>query len=66
MSLKAFHIFFVAVSVLMSLGVGAWGANRYLVTLNSGNLVLAVLCFLLGAGLIIYGFKVYKKLAELG
>lgn len=65
MSLKAFHIFFVAASVLMSLGVGAWGADRYLVTLNTSNLALAILSFVLGAGLIVYGFKVYKKLSEL-
>lgn len=65
MSLKAFHIFFVTVSVLMSLGVGAWSVDRYLATLDAQNLALAIVCFLLGAGLIVYGFKVYKKLSEL-
>jgi hypothetical protein len=65
MSLKAFHIFFVAVSVLMCLGVGAWGTNHYLKGGNGTGLGLAVMCFVLGAGLIVYGFKVYKKLSEL-
>ena len=66
MSLKAFHIFFIAVSVLMCLGVGAWGTNEYLASDGATGLGLAVACFVLGAGLIVYGFKVYKKLAELG
>ena len=66
MSLKAFHIFFVAVCVLMFLGVGAWGTNEYLVSGGATGLGLAVACFVLGACLIVYGFKVYKKLAELG
>lgn len=65
MSLKAFHIFFVTMSVLMCLGVGAWGTNRYLEGGNGASLGLAVLCFVLGAGLIVYGFKVYKKLSDL-
>lgn len=65
MSLKAFHIFFVTASVLMSLGVGGWAADRYLKTLNAESLGLAILCFALGAGLIVYGFKVYRKLSEL-
>ncbi|MCH7666237.1 MAG: hypothetical protein IH936_09965 [Acidobacteria bacterium] len=65
MSLKAFHIFFIAVSVLMCLGVGAWGTNEYLAGGNGTGLGLAVMCLVLGAGLIVYGFKVYKKLSEL-
>jgi len=65
MSLKAFHIFFVSVSVLMCLGVGVWGVNEYRSGANGTGLGLAILCFVLGAGLIVYGFKVYKKLSEL-
>ena len=65
MSLKAFHIFFVVVSVLMCLGVGAWGTRQYLESDQGTGLGLAVMCFVLGAGLIVYGFKVYKKLSEL-
>ncbi len=66
MSLKAFHILFVAVCVVMCLAVGAWGTREYLAASNVTGLGLAVACFVLGAGLIVYGFKVYKKLAELG
>lgn len=66
MSLKAFHIFFVMISIVMCLGVGAWGTKEYLAGSHASGLGLAVACFVLGAGLIAYGFKVYKKLAELG
>ena len=66
MSLKAFHILFVALSVVMCLGVGAWGTNEYLAGGSSLGMGLGIACFILGAGLIVYGFKVYKKLAELG
>lgn len=66
MSLKAFHILFVVVSVVMSLGVGAWGTHEYLATGNSLGIGLGIASFVLGAGLVVYGFKVYKKLAALG
>lgn len=66
MSLKAFHIFFVTVSVLMCLGVGAWSTDKYLASEGATGFGLPVACFVLGAGLIVYGFKVYKKLGELG
>ncbi|MFQ5525653.1 MAG: hypothetical protein ACE5GX_05270 [Thermoanaerobaculia bacterium] len=66
MSLKAFHILFVVLCVLMCLGVGAWGTGEYLASGSPTGLGLAVACFVLGAGLVLYGVKVYKKLAELG
>lgn len=66
MSLKAFHIFFVALSIVMFLGVGAWGTNEYLSAGSTLGAALAASCFILGAGLIVYGFRVYRKLAELG
>ncbi len=66
MSLRAFHIVFVAVSVVMSLGVGAWGTHEYLARGSALGVGLAATSFVLGAGLIVYGFRVAKKLAELG
>jgi len=65
MSLKAFHIVFVSVSVLLTLGVGAWGLNRYFQ--EGGDLNLA-----LGAGstvsaflLAVYGRYFLKKLKHI-
>lgn len=66
MSLKAFHILFVALSVLMCLAVGGWGTREYMAAGSATGLGLAVASFVLGGGLIVYGFKVYKKLAALG
>ncbi len=65
MSLRFFHIFFISVCVVMSLFVGGWGVRQYLQMQSLGGLVLGVLCFVLGFGLIIYGIKVYAKLREL-
>lgn len=66
MSLKAFHLFFIAAAILMSLVVGGWGVNEYLHGGGAGLLTLGVLCFLLGAVLVVYGLKVYRKLQALG
>jgi hypothetical protein len=62
MSLKAFHVVFVSVSVLLTLGMGIWGLNRYFQ--EGGDLNLA-----LGAGsavsallLTVYGRYFLKKL----
>ncbi|HTO98483.1 MAG TPA: hypothetical protein VMK66_15650 [Myxococcales bacterium] len=62
MSLKAFHVFFVIVSVLCALGFGAWGIGDWMRTGRHGSLVLAVLGFLAAAALIWYGFWFLRKL----
>lgn len=66
MSLKAFHLFFIAVSVLLCGFVGAWGVQRYQAAGGVGDLTLGAICFVLGAVLIVYGFAVYRKLEALG
>lgn len=65
MSLKAFHLFFIAVSILMSLVVGGWSVAEYLRHGAAGLLALGAACFLLGAVLVVYGLKVYRKLQAL-
>jgi len=64
-SLKIFHIIFIALSVVMSAGFGAWGVQRYLVTGSRGGLGLGVLFFLTGAALLVYGIRFWKKMKEL-
>jgi hypothetical protein len=61
-SLKAFHVFFVIVSVLCALGFGAWAIGDYLRTGSSGALVLAILGFVAAAALIWYGLWFLRKL----
>ena len=59
MSLKAFHIFFIGVSTLCAFGFGYW-------LLQSGNSIAnvlgALLSFLTGIALILYGNRFLKKL----
>ena len=62
MSLKAFHVFFVIVSVLCALGFGAWAIGDYLRTGSSGALVMAILGFIAAGALIWYGFWFLRKL----
>lgn len=61
MSLKAFHIVFVAASILVSILYGVWAVFMYLT--ESGLLLLAsgMLAFLVAVALILYGGTVLKK-----
>jgi len=62
MSLKAFHVFFVSVCVVLCLGVGIWAVGEYRRGLGSTNLVLAAGSLVVGAGLVIYGKWFLRKL----
>ncbi len=62
MSLKAFHVFFVIVSVLCALGFGAWAVADYLRTGKGGVLALGVLGFAAAVALVWYGFWFLRKL----
>ena len=62
MSLKAFHIVFVAASILLAFFVGGWCVNEYRRDGQTNDLVYAGLSFLAGVGLIFYGKYVVKKL----
>ena len=66
MSLRAFHLFFIAASIALCGVVAAWGFNGYRAGREVGDLGLAVSCVILGCGLVIYGFKVFRKFQELG
>ncbi len=58
LSLRSFHLFFVAASVLLSAWVGVWGVQN-------GDLTLGLLFVALGVVLLVYGLRVRKKLREL-
>ena len=66
MSLRAFHLFFVSVSVLLCGLVTVWGVDRYRQYGALGALALAAACVVVGLGLIYYGLRVYRKFQELG
>ena len=43
MSLKAFHIVFVIASILLGLGVGAWGVIEYSAKGELGALIMGII-----------------------
>ena len=63
MSLKAFHIFFIAISAILMTGLGVWSLAQYLYA-GAGNLylVLGPLSLLASASLIFYGQRFLKKM----
>ena len=66
MSLKAFHIFFIAVSVLLAFGFGGWSLVRYADAAPVLYLVMGVLSLIAGVLLILYGIRFLRKLRHVG
>lgn len=66
MSLKSFHLFFIAVSVLLAVGFGAWEIAAYSTDGAGGRLAAAVLSFAVAAALIGYGIRFIRKLKHVG
>jgi len=66
MSLKAFHVFFIAISILLGMFVGGWGVRQYLMNDSGGSLALGVLFFASAFVLLAYGLKFIAKIEELG
>ena len=62
MSLKAVHIFFVSVSILLTLGFGLWAVRDYLVSGNGMNLAMGLAAFLGCGVLVCYGVWFLRKL----
>ena len=65
MSLRAFHIVFVIVTIVLSLFVTMWGIREYADERNTSALALAILFLVTAVVLVIYGKKVFTKLKEL-
>ena len=66
MSLRAFHVLFIALSVALSAVVSAWGVQQYRSGGEIGALVLAGAFFVAGLALVVYGSRYFNKLKELG
>lgn len=65
LSLRSFHLFFIAVSVLLSAAVAGWGVQSWIATRSGGDLALGVLFLGLGFLLAVYGLRVREKLRAL-
>ncbi len=65
MSLRIFHIVFVAVSIALSVFVAVWGVREFLVSRSSGALALAGVFLIGGVLLVAYAGKAFRKLKDL-
>ncbi len=60
-SLRAFHLFFIAVSVVLAAFFAAWAAGQYSAGHERIYIVVGVLSLACGLGLAVYGAKFQKK-----
>lgn len=65
LSLRSFHLFFIAVSVVLAAWVAVWGVQSWLATRSGNDLVLGLLFLALGLVLLLYGWRVRRKLRGL-
>lgn len=65
MSLKAFHILFISLSILLAWGFGGWCLWSYFKTSNGGRLGLGLLSLGVGIALICYEVWFIKKLKRM-
>jgi len=66
MSLKAFHIVFIVLSVALTLGFGVWAFTvKGLGADANGHRVWGVISFICCAGLLAYGICFFRKLTQL-
>lgn len=66
MSLKTFHLFFIALSTLLAFCFGAWGIQEFVSQDDVSNLVLGAGSIVVGGALVVYGTRVREKLKHLG
>lgn len=66
LSLRSFHLFFIAASIALSAMVTVWGIRSWMDTRETGDLALGVFFLVVGILLALYGLKVRKKLRDLG
>jgi hypothetical protein len=65
MSLRAFHIVFVVVTIALSIFVTLWGVTEFIQERNALGLGLALLFTATAGVLVVYGKKVFIKLRDL-
>lgn len=61
MDLKGFHLIFISASCLLSLFFGFWAFQQFAQKSQTGYIVTSIISIFIGIGLIVYGFKTFKK-----
>jgi hypothetical protein len=65
MSLRAFHIVFITVSVALMLYLLGWGVREFMTSRSSLAVSMIIFGVAGGASLVWYGMRVFHKLKEL-
>ena len=65
MSLRAFHLFFIAVSTILAAFVAAWAAQQYQTTHLAGYAAASAGALATGIGMAIYGAMFQRKTRRL-
>lgn len=65
MSLKMFHLVFIAVSVILAAFVAAWAGQQYTVARDLTYAVTAIAALASGVGLAFYGAAFQRKAKQL-
>jgi hypothetical protein len=61
MSLKTFHLIFIAAAIATSGYFAWWSYNEYKESSASNSLITAIISFIIAIGLVVYGLKTKKK-----
>ena len=65
MSLRAFHLLFIALSVVLTAFFAAWAAGEYRTAHDAGYLMAGLVSLASGVGLVFYGLAFHKKTRRL-
>lgn len=65
MSLKAFHLLFIALSIVLAAFMAAWATSQYRALHDAGYIVTALASVLAAAGLAVYATKFRRKVRQL-
>ena len=62
MSLKAFHIVFIGISILLALGCGVYEFNNYATSGGIVHIFLGTIAIAAAGGLVVYAIRFMRKL----
>jgi len=65
MGIRAFHLFFIAISVILAAFMAAWAGTQYRAGGEAYFIAASVTAALSGAGLIVYGARFQRKTRNL-
>jgi hypothetical protein len=65
MSLKAFHLLFIGLSIVLAAFMAAWAMTQYSAVHDAGYIATAVVSVLAASGLAVYATKFRRKVRQL-